>query len=91
MIDVQEFDQARLAGQILKTFNCMKDGAWRTIDEIHSLTGVPHTSVSAQLRHLRKAKFGGHQVDRRARRDRRYGLFEYRLIPRNEAAPSRAA
>ncbi len=57
----------------------MRDGKWRTLDEIATFTGDPHASVSAQLRHLRKARFGGHKVEKRARGDRHCGLFEYRL------------
>lgn len=74
-----EFDFARLTGQIRRVYQCMRDGHWRTLDEIARFTGDPHASVSAQLRHLRKARFGGHQVEKRARGDRRCGLFEYRL------------
>jgi DNA-binding transcriptional regulator GbsR (MarR family) len=57
----------------------MRDGRWRTLDEIARSTGDPHASISAQLRHLRKARFGEHTVDKRARGDRRQGLFEYRV------------
>jgi hypothetical protein len=74
-----EFDFARLTGQIRRVYQCMRDGKWRTLDEISTFTGDPHASVSAQLRHLRKARFGGHKVEKRARGDRRCGLFEYRL------------
>lgn len=86
----QKYDQIRLSGQIYKTFTVMSDGIWRTIDEIHNLTGVPHTSVSAQLRHLRKPQFGSHTVDRRARGDRARGLFEYRLTARTRQPPRAA-
>lgn len=47
-------DDARLAGQILRIFELMKDGAWRTLGEIAAATGDPQASISAQLRHLRK-------------------------------------
>ena len=76
---VPAFDQTRLTGQILRVYDCMKDGIWRTLDELHGATGDPHASISAQLRHLRKERFGSHTVDRRARGDRSRGLFEYRL------------
>lgn len=74
-----ERDRPRLAGQLLRVFNCMKDGAWRTLDEIHELTGDPHASVSAQLRHLRKERFGKHTIDKRHRGEPAHGLYEYRL------------
>lgn len=79
----QEHDDVRLVGQILRVFTLMKDGSWRTLDEISRATGDPHASVSAQLRHLRKKRFGGHSVDKRARGDRANGLYEYRLIARS--------
>lgn len=75
-------DDARLTGQILRVFNAMKDGRWRTLGEIEKLTGDPQASISAQLRHLRKSRFGAHQVDKQPRGDRERGLFEYRLIIR---------
>jgi len=73
------FDKARLTGQILRVYNLMIDGNWRTLDEISRATGDPAASISAQLRHLRKEKFGRHIVDKRARGDRYRGLWEYRL------------
>jgi len=75
----QKYDQARLSGQILRVFNLMRDGRWRTLDEIAGATGDPHASISAQLRHLRKERFGAHTVNRRARGERDRGLFEYSL------------
>ena len=77
-------DDIRLTGQIARVFHCMKDGKWRTLDEIAGETGDPHASVSAQLRHLRKERFGGHLVEKQPRGDRKRGLFEYRLIVNRE-------
>lgn len=76
----RKHDQTRLSGQIARVFEVMQDTRWRTLDEIAQLTGDPHASISAQLRHLRKARFGAHTVNRRARGERSHGLFEYRLI-----------
>jgi len=58
------------------THTCvMEDGIrW---EEISSL-GYPESSVSAQLRHLRKPKFGGHTILKR-RRFSGHGLWEYQL------------
>lgn len=64
-----ELDQDRLAGQILRIFRLMADGLWRTLEEIHFETGDPQASISAQLRHLRKPRFGAHQVEKRRRGD----------------------
>jgi len=46
-------------------------------------TSHPEASVSARLRDLRKEKFGGHVVERRAVKR---GLFEYRVIVRKGVA-----
>ena len=75
-----EYDLYRLTGQILRIFNCMKDGKWRTFDEIKIITGDPQASISAQLRHLRKERFGEHTIEKRSRGNRLVGLFEYKLI-----------
>jgi hypothetical protein len=72
-------DDFRLTGQILRVFELMRDGTWRTLQEIADETGDPHASISAQLRHLRKVRFGAHLVEKRSRGDRVLGLFEYRL------------
>lgn len=77
---VREFDQSRLTGQILRVFNLMKDARWRTLGEIADMTGDPQASISAQLRHMRKEKWGLHTVDKRRRGDESVGLFEYKLI-----------
>lgn len=58
-------DKARLTGQILRVWNCMKDGHPRTLQQIKAVTGDPESSISAQLRHLRKDKWGGHEVEKK--------------------------
>ena len=77
---VQELDQKRLTGQILRVYNYMSDGRWRTLDELSSATVAPHASVSAQLRNLRKERFGGLGIDKRRRGEPSDGLWEYKLI-----------
>jgi hypothetical protein len=72
-------DHARLSKQHERVRDCMLDGVWRTLEEIAALTGDPPASVSAQLRHLRKPRFGSYTIEKRARGDRASGLFEYRL------------
>lgn len=73
------FDKERLTKQIGRVYQCMIDGQWRTLQEIADLTRDPESSVSAQLRHLRKPKFGSYVVLRRPRGHREHGLFEYRV------------
>lgn len=67
---------ARLAGQLRRIVALMADGVWRSLPEISASTGDPEASISAQLRHTRKARFGASTVDRRHRTE---GLYEYRL------------
>jgi len=73
-------DNIRLTKQILGVFNAMKDGEWRTLGEIENLTAYPQASISAQLRHLRKERFGAHIVNKQIRGERKDGLYEYQLI-----------
>ena len=40
---------------------------WLTLDELAKLTHYPHACISAQLRHLRKAEYGGFVVEKRPR------------------------
>ena len=41
--------------------------AWLTLDEMAKLTHYPPASISAQLRHLRKPRYGGFVVEKRPR------------------------
>lgn len=76
---IPEFDKERLTGQIKRVYACMSDGVWRTLGEIEEVTGDPQASISAQLRHLRKSRFGGHEVGKRRRGEAEIGLWEYQL------------
>lgn len=78
--NANEFDAERLTGQIKRIFELVKDGRWRTLDEIAKATGDPHASISAQLRHLRKKRFGSHTVNKQHRGHKSLGLYEYQLI-----------
>ena len=77
---VPDLDRVRLTGQVKRVYALMRDAQWRTLNEISVDTGDPESSVSAQLRHLRKERFGSHTVEKRRRGDRTTGLFEYRLL-----------
>lgn len=76
-------DHRRLTGQMLDIFALMKDGTPRTLADIEKATGHPPASISAQLRHFRKAKWGSHKVDREHVGN---GLYLYRLIVNTEAS-----
>jgi hypothetical protein len=81
-----EFDNKRLSQQHIRVKKAMLNKGWRTLSEIASITGDPESSISAQLRHLRKPRFGSYCVEKRARGNRQKGLFEYRLIEQDKNA-----
>ena len=69
-------DEERLTKLLGRVFELMRDGEWRTLAQIRERVGGSETGISAKLRDLRKARFGGYAVDAR-RADG--GLWEYRL------------
>ena len=72
-----ERDNKRLAGQLLRIFNAMKSGNKFTLSELERITGDPQASISAQMRHLRKKRFGGHTLEKEYLGD---GLYQYWLV-----------
>ena len=74
---IPERDYDRLNAQHLRVYDAMKDKQWRTLKQIHWITGDPEASVSARLRDFRKKRFGKHFVQRRHIEG---GLWEYRLF-----------
>lgn len=80
-----KFDEKRIASQRDRVKEFMLEasasGVWLTLDEIGRGTGDPIASISAQLRHLRKAAFGSHTVLKRPRGERLHGLYEYFVLP----------
>lgn len=80
---IPRFDDKRLRGQLKRVWDCMKDERWRTLAEIEVITNDPQASISAQLRHLRKERFGSHFISKRSRGARESGLFEYQLVVNN--------
>lgn len=83
-------DTKRLGVQREDVLAVMLDGAPRTFEEIQSAVQArtgrrhPEASISARLRDLRHARYGGYIVDHRPR----WGnLNEYRVRP---AEPSKA-
>ena len=81
---IPEFDVSRLTKQIRRVYDCMRDGQWRSLNEIAELTGDPAPSVSAQLRHLRKEKFGAHTVEKRRVGQNSQGFYQYQLQVREK-------
>jgi len=73
-------DHDRLSKQLGRVFDLIRDGRWRTLREMAAATGDPESSISAQLRHLRKPRFGSYVVEKRRRGLPDSGCFEYRLV-----------
>jgi DNA-binding transcriptional regulator GbsR (MarR family) len=71
-----------------------KYGAWMTLRELSRLTRYSETSISAQLRHLRKARCGGYVLEKRVRQpeivssEEHFVVWEYRLTRRRRFAGS---
>jgi hypothetical protein len=79
-----EIDGERVQTQLEKLASfmdyCRSIGAWVSLAEIEEQTGIPQSSASAQLRHLRKPQFGNNTVEKRRRSANdggRGGTWEY--------------
>jgi hypothetical protein len=65
-----------------------KYGAWMTLHELARLTRYGEASISAQLRHLRRAECGGYVLEKRVRQgevvssEEHFVVWEYRLTAR---------
>jgi len=73
-------DYARLTTQLGKIHYFMSDGKWHKLSDISKGTGAPEASVSAQLRNLRKVRFGSHIIKPKRSGSYGKGLYEYRLV-----------
>ena len=71
-------------------------GSWLTLRELSQLTQYGEASISAQLRHLRKAKYGSYVVEKRVRRDlvvrdaEHGAIWEYLLAKKVAAGAQRS-
>jgi len=74
-----QFDSFRLANQHQRVKEIMSRGWWLTLQEVAASVRAPESSVSAQIRHLRKPEFGSHVIEKRRRGDPKNGLYEYRI------------
>jgi len=79
---VRARDDVRLKGQLLRVWELMSDGKWRTLGEIAKSTGDPESSISAQLRHLRKERFGAHTIEKEFVEN---GIYRYRFVQKEPA------
>ena len=71
-------DVPRLITQMEQIKAYVRTHKWYTLAEIEAATGYPQASISSQLRHLRKPKFGSFTVTKR-RRAASGGTWEYRV------------
>ena len=82
---VERLDARRIAKQhaTIRDFMLNKR-EWLTLSEISLALNYPEASISAQLRHLRKPKFGSYEVRKRRRKSvsPMCGLWEYRVLPK---------
>ena len=73
---VHKRDGIRLTGQLERVFDVMKSGQWISLRELSDRARCPEASASAQMRNLRKERFGGFEVEKKYTH---MGLFLYRL------------
>ena len=75
--------------------SAMECNSWLTLRELAQLTQYGEASISAQLRHLRKPKYGSYVVEKRMRRDlvvrdaEHGAIWEYRLARRVQVGAQR--
>lgn len=72
-------DGPRLARQLDRVRELMEDGRFRTLKGVAAAAKCSEASASARLRDLRKARFGGREVERKRLAQ---GLWQYRLAPK---------
>lgn len=91
-LDEEETQLAAIRELMMRAFD---RGVWLTLGEIATATEFGEASISAQLRHLRKAHHGGYRVQKRRRwparasaaarkiHDARRGpvIWEYHVLP----------
>lgn len=87
----EALDGERIAKQFDRILALMLDGQWRTLGQIETATGYPRSSISAQLRHTKKRRFGSYRVEKQ-RTDLHPGLWLYRVLaPIPRQAPEQMA
>jgi len=80
----EAIDGSRIKRQheVIRDFLLLYWMHWFTLKYLSRMFGYPEDSVSAQLRHLRKPKFGSYIVEKRRRAGE--GTWEYRVLPPEE-------
>jgi len=78
-----ELDHLRLTTQLDRVRDLLlrHSPIWLTLSQVSAMLAEPEASVSARIRDLRKAKFGGFEVQaRRQPTFGRRGIWEYRIM-----------
>ncbi len=75
------YDEAKDGKRIAKQHEAIRDfmllyNSWWTLSELSGRLHYPEASISAQLRHLRKERFGSYTVDKKRRTT---GTWEYKI------------
>jgi hypothetical protein len=96
-IRLQESKKARSAKSLVPSqrdvlrdvlLSATQHGSWLTLRELAQRTQFGEASISTQLRHLRKPRYGSYVVEKRVRRGivvsdvEHRAIWEYRLMPR---------
>lgn len=83
---VHKSEEGRLKKQHETIRDILFGGQWLTLKELSQMTGYPEASISAQLRHLRKERFGAFIIEKRRVDGLASGLWEYHLSGRQPVA-----
>lgn len=79
-------DGERIRRQMQTIKEYMLQEEWKTLQEMENMLHYPQASISAELRHLRKVRFGGYAVDKRRRQCAVGKVWEYRVRVPSESA-----
>ena len=73
-------DRIKRQHAMIRSFmlNASSRGIWKSLGEIEEALKYPQASISAQLRHLRKKRFGSYRVLKKRRDDK--GQWEYLVL-----------
>ena len=72
-------DHLRLSRQFERVRDYMSDHQFHSVQEVAQALNIPENSASAQIRNLRKARFGARVIETQRCTDT--GLFKYRMKP----------
>jgi hypothetical protein len=76
-----QLDSERLSTALGKVYALMRDGRWRTLNEIAVAVRCSEAGASARLRDLRKPKFRDVYPNQQVDSDRvEGGLWKYRVV-----------